>query len=78
MRTDTMAKKKPAAPEITSPTADPKWQAENDARDLMRAEEIKSDKKRHEAAIKHLSGQKAAITSIEGLKERAQELAKES
>lgn len=31
-----------------------KWQAEDDARTLMRASEIHGDKKRHGKAVKHL------------------------
>lgn len=47
---------------------DDKWQVEDDARTLMRAEEIKQDKERFEKAMKHLSGQKKAIDSLSDLR----------
>lgn len=62
-----MAKKK-EMPMMSSPTADPSWQAEDDARTMMRHGEIMGDPKRMAAAHKHLKKQKKAISSVEELK----------
>ena len=48
-----MAKKTEAAPA----SVDPKWQAEDDARSLTRAQEVRCDCKRHKAACNHLKKQ---------------------
>lgn len=52
---------------------DKEWQAEDDARTMMRHGEIMSDKKRHAAALAKLQKQKKAITSVEDLKKLHQE-----
>jgi hypothetical protein len=57
--------------------ADKSWQAEDDARTLLRAEEIKKDAKRLNAAKAHLKKQKDAIMSIDDLEAAANEYAKE-
>ena len=56
--------------------AEDKWQMEDDARTLMRHGEIMQDSKRHGRAMKHLSGQKEAITSVEQLKKIHQDMVK--
>jgi uncharacterized protein involved in copper resistance len=45
-----------------------KMQVECDASDLLRAQEVKSDSKRYQAALDHLRQKKAAIESIDDLK----------
>lgn len=55
------------------PAVDKEWQAEDDARTMMRHAEICADKKRHDAAMAKLQKQKKAITSLEDLKKMHQE-----
>ena len=50
----------------TERTEDDKWQAEDDARTLMRAEEIKADKSRIKKALAILKDQSMAIKKIKG------------
>lgn len=56
--------KKAPSKAIALPAIDKKWQAEDDARMLMRAEEIKVDKKRLNAAKTEVAAQVQAATKI--------------
>lgn len=53
------------------------WKAEDDARTLMIAAEIKQDKKRLAKAMKYVDKQKKAINSIDDLRDKASEMAEE-
>lgn len=64
-----MAKKEPMSLPSHSP--------ECDASDLLRAEEIKQDKKRYAAAMGILSKKKKAINSLKDLQKVAEEKSKE-
>ena len=55
-------KKKPASKRSVRISQDDKWQAEDDVRTLMRAEEIQSDRKRMTKA-KQVAKQQAAETA---------------
>lgn len=51
-------------------------EVETAAQHLMHAEAVKQNPELHQAAIMHLSKQKKAITSIQGLRDRANALDK--
>lgn len=42
------------------------YQAEDDCRTLLRAEEIKADKERHKAALKHAKEKAKALDKVTG------------
>lgn len=69
-----------AAPmhQVSAPKPDDKWQIEDDARTLVRAEEIRKESKRYDKALAHLQGQKEVITSVEQLKKKYQEISKKA
>jgi hypothetical protein len=56
-------KKVPAIQQPSDPSMGD-WQAKDDARRLMDAEEIRADKKRHGAAMKHVAKQHAATKAV--------------
>lgn len=51
---------------ICAPMPDPAWQIEDDARSLQRAGEVMGDKKRMEAARRHLEKTQASIQRVVG------------
>lgn len=55
-----MAKKS----DVSALTSDNKWQAEDDHRTLLRADEVTSDRKRLSAAKQHGKRQLKAITRV--------------
>ena len=63
--------------EAAMPMVDDKWQAEDDLRTLMRAEEIKANPERMKAVHKLTGKHKKAIRSIEDLKAAAADYAED-
>lgn len=60
-------KSKPAMPMMPDD-----YQAESDANTLMRAEEVKGDKKRHTAAKKHAKGKMKQLSKVVSMPPQAQ------
>lgn len=69
MKKDKMEVKAVEAPEMD------KYQVESDAKALKCAEEIKADAKRFKAATEYLKKEKGHITSIEGLRQKYNDMA---
>jgi len=53
----------------SAPKTDARWQAEEDARTLQRAEEIKADSKRYAAALKILRKQVKVMNKVVSMKD---------
>lgn len=73
MKLDMTSKAQPADPE----KGPHQYEIEEAANTLMKAEEIKKNKKLMPHVHKHLSKKKAAITSVQGLRDKLKELQSE-